>query len=80
MSAVYLGENTLDSGQGEDVADVFTSLAAATTNGNAVCYITMRAHLVSENILAKEEAFVWGGGGFHCEVKQAGDERRLADL
>lgn len=53
------------SGQGEDVADVFTSPVTARANGNVVCYITMRAHSVYENMLAKKEAFVWEGD-FHC--------------
>lgn len=51
-----------DSGQGEDVADMFASLITA---GGVVCYITMSIHFVFHNISAKKEAFVWKGG-FHC--------------
>lgn len=50
--------HALDSGQGEDVAAVFTSLVTATTNGNVVCYVTMRVHMGFEKIFAKKEAFV----------------------
>lgn len=32
------------------------------TNGNVVCFITMRAQFVLENILVKKEAFVWEEG------------------
>lgn len=50
MAALYLQfiwveTHRMDSGQGEDVAGVFTSLVTATTSGEAVCYITMSAHL-----------------------------------
>lgn len=49
------------SGQGEDVADVFTSLVTARINGDVVCYVTMRGHFVLEKILLQKEAlgFVW---------------------
>lgn len=51
----------------------------ARTNGNVVCHITMRAHFVFENVLAKNEAFVWvfivrssrqemGGGWLICDL------------
>lgn len=50
--------HALDSGQGENVAAVFTSLVTATTNGNVVCYVTMRVHMGFEKIFAKKEAFV----------------------
>lgn len=33
----------------------------ARTNGNVVCYITMRAHSGFQNILVIKEAFVWEG-------------------